>query len=721
MHALPIMIVVLCTLAIAYRYYSAFLAAKVAVLDDLRITPAHELNDGQNYHPTNKWVLFGHHFAAISGAGPLIGPVLAAQFGYAPGLLWLVIGVCLGGAVQDFLILAASLRHKGRSLAQIAREEIGPVSGGMGIVAIIFITIVSLAGLGAVVVKALGGDEVGVQPNSRIILPAGEKASHANDGKVRLPAGTRLIIPSVLSSTSSEGGKRTVEKEFPLSFAQDAEFAHPKEGSKGDDAQAVLAAEPGEVVTIANKATLFVPGSSWGVFTIGTSIPIALFMGLWMYVIRKNAKTRILEASVIGVILLLSCVQIGHYVPGTSLGTLLNLSSKQVVIAMAIYGFIASVLPVWLLLCPRDYLSSYLKIGTIATLIAGVLWVSPKLEMPAFVPQNWGGQPGPVVGGSLFPFLFITIMCGAISGFHSLVSSGTTPKMINKESDARMIGYGAMLMEGLVGIVALIAASSLAPADYYAIQIPMENQAKYAGELKTLKLIEGDHDNLNTYEIQVGENLRGRVGGAVTLAVGMSKVFSGVPFFKALAGYWYHFALMFEALFILTTIDTGTRIGRFLIQEVLAKVSPELGRVNWWPGAILSTLLIVFAWAALLWNNDVGTIWKVFGIANQLLAVVALCVATTVMINAGRARYAAVTLLPLAFCVSTTMTAGVQMVIQYLRAATSTGNWQDWLRVGLVAVMLICVITVLLDSIRVWLKPKAQAALETGVAPAAGN
>ncbi len=715
MNALPIMIGVLCVLAIAYRYYSAFLAAKVAVLDDTRVTPAHEFKDGHNYHPTNKWVLFGHHFAAISGAGPLIGPVLAAQFGYLPGLLWLLIGVCLAGAVQDFLILAASLRHKGRSLAQIAREEIGPVSGGAGIAAIIFITIVALASLGSVVVKALSGEEVAVNAGSRIVLSEKAQAFGEHGEIVKIPAKTRLAIPSEVKSVA-EGPARVVYKEFPLTFAQEVTFVDPA------DQQHVLAAEPGVEVQLAKPAKLSIPGSSWGIFTLATSIPIALFMGLWMYVLRKNSPTRIVEASVIGVILMLTCVQLGHYVPGTGLGDLLNLNRRQVIVAMAVYGFVASVLPVWLLLCPRDYLSSYLKIGTIASLVIGVIIVNPKLEMPYFVSAFAHGG-GPNVQGAIFPFLFITIMCGSISGFHALVSSGTTPKMIDKESNARMIGYGAMLMEGLVGIVAMIAACSLAPADYYAIQIPMDKQAGYEEKVRGIRGIDGDHDNLSVYEFQVGENLRGRTGGAVTLAVGMSKIFGGFSFFEKLIGYWYHFAIMFEALFILTTIDTGTRIGRFLVQEVMGKIKPELGRVDWWPGAIFSTLIIVFCWSALLWNNDVMTIWGMFGIANQLLAVVALCVATTVMINAGRARYAAVTGLPLLFCVSTTMTAGIIQIQNFYGKAQTSAVPKEvnsaWLNLVLIAIMLACVVGVLADSVRAWLHPKHSVA--SAAIPAAGN
>lgn len=699
MHALPIMIIVICVLAIAYRYYSAFLAAKVAVLDDTRTTPAHELNDGQNYHPTNKWVLFGHHFAAISGAGPLIGPVLAAQFGYAPGLIWLLVGVCLAGAVQDFLILAASLRHKGKSLAQMARAEIGPVSGAASIAAILFIIVVALAGLGSAVVKALGGEEVDVPKDSFVVLS--QKAERGmDDNSAWIPEGSQLKVLQAV------GAPRL----FPLSHRQELLLKTPEE------AKSILDAQAGAEVQVKNIAHLQIPGSSWGIFTIGSSIPIALLMGLWMYVFRKNAKHKIVEASVIGVVLMLACVQIGSYVPGTSLGTLLNLSKNQVVLAMAIYGFVASVLPVWLLLCPRDYLSSYLKIGTIAALIGGVLFVNPELKMPAYF--DWGTQYGPNVKWPIFPFLFITIMCGAISGFHALVSSGTTPKMLSKEGDARMIGYGAMLMEGLVAIVALIAACSLAPGDYYAIQIPMADQVVLSSKYEKLHVIDGDQDNLKDYEIKVGENLRGRTGGAVTLAVGMSKIFSGIGFLSGLIKYWYHFAIMFEALFILTTIDTGTRIGRFLVQEVMGKINPQFGKVDWWPGTILSTSMIVFGWGFLLWHGDIETIWPMFGIANQLLAVVAMCVATTILFNTGRTKYAAVTMLPLAFIVTTTLTAGCMMVMRFWTVA----GWSDLeskkgtIKLVLTSLMLSCVLIVLLDSIRRWFSPFKSETMEASLA-----
>ncbi len=693
MNALPIMVVVLCVLAIAYRYYSAFLAAKVAALDDSRTTPAHELNDGQNYHPTNKWVLFGHHFAAISGAGPLIGPVLAAQFGYAPGLIWLLVGVCLAGATQDFLILAASLRHKGKSLAQMARSEIGPVSGAASIAAILFIIVVALAGLGSAVVKALGGEEVDVPAKSKLVLS--EKTSLDPEGHVNIPAESILYFPV----------GDAFSKPFQLSHAQKL-ISKDKDGNQTLDAQHLAAANKGDGVVFVNKAQLEIPGSSWGVFTIGTSIPIALLMGLWMYVLRKNSKHKIVEASVIGVVLMLACVQIGSYVPGTAFGELLNLSKGKVVIAMAIYGFVASVLPVWLLLCPRDYLSSYLKIGTIAALITGVLIVNPKLEMPAYV--DWSKEGGgPNFPGQIFPFLFITIMCGAISGFHALVSSGTTPKMINKEGDARMIGYGAMLMEGLVGIVALIAACSLAPGDYYAIQVPMDRQTALIAKSEKLREINGHEDHLSVVEIEVGENLRGRKGGAVTLAVGMGKIFAGIKPLEKWIGYWYHFAIMFEALFILTTIDTGTRIGRFLVQEVMGKVNPQWGKADWWPSTVASTSIIVFGWGYMLWTGDIETIWPMFGIANQLLAVVAMCVATTILFNSGKQKYVPATLLPLAFIVSTTMTAGYQMLERFW----SQAGWSDKpgktasIDLILTALMLSCVVVVLLDSIRRWFNP----------------
>jgi carbon starvation protein len=611
-HALPLMIGVLCIFAIAYRYYSAFLAAKVAVLDDTRVTPAHRLNDGHNYHPTHRWVLFGHHFAAISGAGPLVGPVLAAQFGFLPGLLWLVIGVVLAGAVQDFLILAFSVRRNGRSLAEIARTEIGPVAGVTAAIAILFIIINALAGLGLVVVKALGGE-----------------VFHRPDGSVWQ-----------------------------------------------------------------------IHGSSWGTFTIACTIPIALFVGLWMYRIRKG---KVAEASVIGAIAVLGCTYLGSLIPGSPLERFFSLSGHGVTVAIAVYGFVASVLPVWLLLCPRDYLSSYLKIGTVAALVIGTIFVNPTLKMPALTEFVNGG--GPIVPGKVFPFVFITIMCGAISGFHALVSSGTTPKMLSKESHARSIGYGAMLIESLVGVVALIAACSLHPGDYFAINIDLAKQAHWMPILEKM----GFHiENLRDYEAGVREGLQGRSGGAVSLAVGMAQIFSSIPLFRSLVSFWYHFAIMFEALFILTTIDTGTRIARFLVQEIAGRLHPRLGRTDWVPGTIVSTGLVVLAWGSFIWTGSIDTIWPMFGISNQLLAVVALAVAGTVLINQGRARLIWVTAIPMLWVSTTTLTAGYQLVFQrFLPAARSSVDpavvFKNTMNAWLTILMVACVIIILADMVRRWI------------------
>jgi len=517
MHALTLVVIALCVMAVAYRYYSAFIAAKVIALDDNRVTPAHRFNDGQNYQPTNRYVLFGHHFAAIAGAGPLIGPVLAAQFGYMPGFLWLVVGVVIGGAVHDFVALAASARRNGKSIAEIARIEISPLAGIVGTIAILIIVVVALAGLGAAVVNA-------------------------------------------------------------------------------------------------------VAESPWGAFTILLTIPIAMFVGIYMTKLRPG---KVAEATVIGVVAVLIALALGHEVQESAYASWFRLSREGIIIALAVYGFIASVLPVWLLLAPRDYLSSYMKIGTVFLLIAGVIYVNPELKIPAFTEYISGG--GPILQGKLFPFLFITIACGAISGFHSLVASGTTPKMLNRESDARFIGYGAMLMESVVGVIALIAAASMHPGDYYAINLSAE---KFA--LLGIAPVE-----LSTFSRLIGENLSGRTGGAVSLAIGFAQIFSGLPGMNRLVAYWYHFAIMFEALFILTTIDSGTRVARFLLQEFVGKVWKPFGRENWMPGAYLSTGLIVVAWGYLLWTGDITTIWPMFGTANQLLAVVALAVGTSAIRNSG--------------------------------------------------------------------------------------
>jgi carbon starvation protein len=602
MNALPIIIGSLCVMAIAYRYYSAFIAAKVLTLDDSRPVPSQTMYDGHNYYPTNKWVLFGHHFAAISGAGPLIGPVLAAQFGFLPGLLWLVIGVCLGGAVHDFMILAGSIRRKGKSLAEMARTEISPLSGFVAGVAILFIVVIALAGLGLVVVNALAE-------------------------------------------------------------------------------------------------------SPWGTFTVGFTIPLALFMGLYMYRFRKG---KIVEATVIGVIGLLLAVYLGGRVAESSFAPSLTFSRNTVTILMAAYGFIASVLPVWMLLCPRDYLSSYLKIGTIAFLIIGVILVHPNLNMPALTPFTHGG--GPVIPGKLYPFVFITIACGAISGFHALISSGTTPKMIAKESDARMIGYGSMLMEGVVGVVALIAATSLFPGDYFAINTAQKTDAQKAAYVRMVDEHSAQGFNLQPQEIdhleqESGEkNLRGRTGGAVTLALGIAKIFDGIPGLRGLMKYWYHFAIMFEALFILTTIDTGTRVARFLVGEFGGRFHRKLEEPNWLPGSIITSALVVAAWGAFIWSGSISTIWPMFGIANQLLAAVALCVATTIIINSGKAKYSWVTLLPLTFVAITTLVAGWESItdIFWPLAQKPETSVQGYINTGLTAIIMAAAVIILVDSIRRW-------------------
>lgn len=588
MNALPLILIALCVLAIAYRYYSAFIAAKVVVLDDSRVTPAHRLNDGQNYHPTNKWVLFGHHFAAISGAGPLIGPVLAAQFGFLPGFLWLVIGVVIGGAVHDFTVLVASVRRNGRSLADIARNEISPLAGIISSIAILIILVIALAGLGLAVVNALRE-------------------------------------------------------------------------------------------------------SAWGTFTIAMTIPIALFVGLWMYRLRPG---KIAEASTIGVVGVLACVVFGSVIPGSFLGPSFTLSREGIVVSLALYGFVASVLPVWLLLVPRDYLSSYMKIGTIAVLIVGVVVVHPDLRMPAFTEYIRGG--GPIIPGKIFPFLFVTIACGAISGFHALVSSGTTPKLMNRESDARFIGYGAMLMEGLVGVIALIAACSLHPADYFAINLSPEKFAEL-----------GMHPvNLAELSREVGETVAGRPGGAVSLAVGFAQIFTGLPGLRGLMSFWYHFAIMFEALFILTTIDAGTRVARFLVQEFFGRMWKPFERTDWLPGSIIATTLVVLSWGYFIWTGNISTIWPMFGTANQLLAAVALSIASSAIINAGKERYAWVTLVPMVFVAVTTLTAGWLNITDNFWPLTRTPGTvvQGFVNSILTLVMMVCAVTILVEAGRRWFR-----------------
>lgn len=693
LHAMPLMLACLCILAIAYRYYSAFLAARVAALDDRRPSPAHQFHDGQNYHPTNKWVLFGHHFAAISGAGPLIGPVLAIQYGYMPGLLWLVIGVCLAGAVQDMLVLAASVRRQGKSLAEIARAELGPWASIIVSAAILFIVVIALAGLGFVVVKALGGEEVKLPAGMEIRLPEGEILDTTGHPHYSFPPGCQVRY-------YKEGSLSDRPERFQVRLPSDAEL---------------LFSGPDRAVFLPPEGVQIVPGSSWGTFTIACTIPIALFVGLYMYKIRKGA---VVEASLLGALGTLAAVVVGNWIPGSSLEPIFSLTKEQTVLALTGYGFVASVLPVWMLLCPRDYLSSFLKIGTIALLVIGVFLANPVLPCPPVNPIF--ADRGPTFPwGGIFPFVFICIMCGAVSGFHALVSSGTTPKMIDRESHIRPIGYGAMLIEGLVGIVALIAAASLPQSLYYDINVDLTRVAVWQDKLDRLTEFLGEgslphlpverKDLAEVEKLVGGESLRGRTGGAVTLAVGMAFILTDAFHWlgmevSSVMKYWYHFAIMFEALFILTTIDTGTRIARFLLQEALGKLYPKFERTDWLPGSVLATLAVTAGWGALVYNGSIETIWPMFGIANQLLAVIALCLVTTWLINTGRGRHAWTTILPMLFVLSTTFTAGWQMIPQFLRLVES-GAWsagKGVLNIGLMVFVMLCVVTLVGHAMTRW-------------------
>jgi carbon starvation protein len=638
MHAMPLLLGVLAIMAIAYRFYSAFLAASVACIDETRITPAERLNDGQNYHPTNRWILFGHHFAAISGAGPLIGPVLAIQFGYMPGLIWLVVGVCLAGAVQDFLVLSASVRYDGKSLAEMAKHLLGPKTGFVASIAILFIVIIALSGLGVIVVKALGGETVAMVPNSRIVYQGQIESTETPLGSiVQVPSGSTVEYPT---------GSYTRSESFTIRVPSDSQW-NATAGS----------------ISVPAKSFELIRGSSWGTFTIFCTIPIALLVGLYMYRFRKG---RIGEASLLGAVGVLGATVAGNWIPGSVLEPYFLLSREGIILAICIYGFVASVLPVWLLLCPRDYISSFLKIGTILVLMVGVIVANPIMQAPP-INEFYASGGGPYFSGAIFPFVFICIMCGAISGFHALVSSGTTPKMVQSEKDLRMIGYGAMLMEGIVAVCALIVAAAMPAGDYWAINIDLSKIHLHA---ETLTKMHADVDHLQELERQVGgETLRGRTGGAVTLAVGMANVMTQAMQkistsidIDSVIKYWFHFAIMFEALFILTTIDTGTRIARFLLQEVLGNIFPKFGKMDWWPGVLLSTALVTLGWGSLIWSSSIDTIWPMFGIANQLLAGIALCVVTTWIFQNGRGRYAFVTILPLLFIIATTFTAAAQLV-----------------------------------------------------------
>ena len=550
-----------CTYAVAYRFYSRFIASKIFALDAARPTPAERLNNGRDYCPTNKWVVFGHHFAAIAGPGPLVGPTLAAQFGFLPGAIWIIVGVALGGAVQDLVILCASVRRDGKSLGQMAREEIGAVGGYTALVAVLGIMVILLAVLALVVVNAL-------------------------------------------------------------------------------------------------------KSSPWGTVTIALTIPIALLMGIYLRWIRPH---RVLEASAMGLVLLILALYAGRWIaenPG--LAPAFTLSGTTLAFLLMGYSFLASVLPVWLLLAPRDYLSAFVKIGVIAALAIGIIIVLPPLQMPALTRFTDG--TGPVFAGKVFPFAFITIACGAISGFHALIASGTTPKLLQRETDAPLIGYGAMLTESLVAVMALIAACVLTPGVYFAINAPASALGTTAESAAAA--IRGWGFVVNPAELaslarQVGEKtLLSRTGGAPSLAVGMAHLFSGVLGGPAAMAIWYHFAIMFEALFILTTLDAGTRVGRFMLQDLGKHLWEPFGRVSWYPATVIASAIVVTMWGFFLYQGvtdplgGINSLWPLFGISNQLLAAVALCVGTTIIIKMGKARYAWVTMLPLAWLSIVTLTAG---------------------------------------------------------------
>ncbi len=605
---------------VGYRFYSRFLALKVFALDDRRATPAERLNNGRDFVPTNKWVLYGHHFAAIAGAGPLIGPVLAAQFGFLPGTLWLIAGVLLGGAVQDFTILFCSMRRDGKSLGQMAKEEVNSAAGIAGMLAILAIMIILLAVLAMVVVNALRS-------------------------------------------------------------------------------------------------------SPWGLFIIASTIPIAILIGLWMKNIRPG---RVLEASATGIVLLLSALVAGQWVAqDPTWSRWFTWSGTALSWAIIVYGFVAAVLPVWLLLSPRGYLSTFLKIGTVLFLAAAILLVLPHTRMPALT--QFVDGTGPVFAGKVFPFAFITIACGAISGFHALVASGTTPKMVTREGEARLIGYGGMLMESFVGLMAMIAATTLEPGVYFAMNVsagtlgPTAETAARDVAKWGFTLQPGQMEALAR---QMGEaTLLSRTGGAPSLAVGMASILGGV-FRGAGMALWYHFAIMFEALFILTTVDAGTRVGRFMLQELGGHLWKPFGSTSWYPSILLSSALIVAGWGYFLYQGvvdplgGINSLWPMFGIANQLLAAVALCVGTTILIKMEKQRYAWVTVLPLVWLASATLTAGWQKVfapetrLGFLAHAESLAGsadpnaarliFNDRLDAALTLVFMAVVVLVILASAREW-------------------
>ena len=579
-NALTIVFAALCVFAIAYRFYGLFIASKVLNVNEARQTPAVKYADGQDYVATNKYVLFGHHFAAIAAAGPLLGPVLAAQFGYMPGLLWILIGCVLAGGVHDMVVLFCSVRHRGRSLAYIASTEVDKTTGFVASWAVLAILGLTLAGLSIAVVNAMHN-------------------------------------------------------------------------------------------------------SLWSTYTVFCTIPIAVIMGLYMQVWRKGD---VKGASLIGVVLLFLCILSGPWVAAhPEYFGWLDIDKKPMSLIIPIYGFIASVLPVWLLLRPRDYLSTFLKIGTIAALALGIAFVMPHFQMPAFTEFVKGG--GPIVGGPVIPFIFITIACGALSGFHATIGTGTTPKMISNERDVLFVGYGAMLMEGFVAVMALVAACVLVPADYFAINAPADKFAQLG-----MQVVELPH-----LEEQVQETLMSRPGGSVSLAVGMAHIFSKIPFMENLMAYWYHFAIMFEAVFILTAVDAGTRVGRFFLQEMMGKVWPKFADKEWWPGIIITSVIFTGAWGYLVYSGDISSIWPLFGISNQLLASVTLLIGTTVILRMNKTKYAWITGVPGVLMTIITFWAGIWLVVnQYLPAG-------QYLLAVLSVLVMFLMLFVIVGTIRRWI------------------
>ncbi|MFM8332566.1 MAG: carbon starvation CstA family protein [Candidatus Methylumidiphilus sp.] len=617
-----------CVYSLGYRFYSAFVAAKVLVLDATRATPAERFNDGRDFVPTNRWVVFGHHFAAIAGPGPLIGPTLAAQFGYLPGTLWILVGAVIGGCVQDFVILFCSIRRDGRSLGQMAKDELGPIGGTAAMLGVMAIMIILIAVLGLVVVNAM---------------------KH----------------------------------------------------------------------------------SPWATSTVAATIPIAVVVGLYMRSIRPG---RVLEATALGVGLLLLAVLGGRWVDESqAFRGLFDYDGPQLALMIIGYGFAAAVLPVWLLLAPRDYLSTFVKLGTITLLAVAILLLHPEVKMPALT--RFIDGTGPIFGGKLFPFAFITIACGAISGFHSLISSGTTPKLLMNEADARFIGYGAMMMESFVAIMAMVAATVLEPGVYFAINSPAGIVGKEAAEAVAKISAWGfpvTVAQMQALAAEMGEqSLFARTGGAPSLAVGMASLFAKA-FGEGLLAVWYHFAIMFEALFILTTLDAGTRVARFMLQDMLGNIVPKLGDNAWWPGVLLTSGLVVSGWGYFLYVGTIdplggiNSLWPLFGIANQMLATIALCVATTILVKSGKARYFWVTTLPLSWLIVVTSTAALEKLFSSelrvgflahasdLSAKLADGKlvavqaaqapqliFNDYLDAGLTAMFLLVTWVLVLDTLRV--------------------